>query len=63
MDLYVAARETALRYLIVPVTLVVHSAHHYATVIGVATLNVHCLRTYAVTWNPPVVMSNPTINN
>jgi hypothetical protein len=49
MDLYVTARETAPRCLVVPVKLVVHSAHHYATVVGVTTPNVHCLRTFGVT--------------
>jgi hypothetical protein len=63
MDLYVTARETAPRYLIVPVKLVVHFAHHYAIVAGVTTPNVHYLRNYAVTWNQTVVMSNPTLTN
>jgi hypothetical protein len=49
MDLYVTARETVPRYLIVPAKLVVHSAHHYATVVGVTTTTAHYLRTCAVT--------------
>jgi hypothetical protein len=49
MDLYVTARETVPRYLVVPAKLVVHSAHHYATDVGVTTPNAHCLRTCAVT--------------
>ena len=63
MDLYVAARETVPRYLVVPVKLVVHFAHHYATVVGVTTSNANCMRTYAVTWYQIMVMSNPTLNN
>ncbi len=55
--------ETAPRYLVVPVKLAVHAAHHYATVVGVTTTNVHCLITYAVTWNQTVVMSNRTLTN
>jgi hypothetical protein len=61
MDLYVTGRETAPRYLVVPVKLVVYSAHHYATVVGVTTPNVRGLSTCSVTWNQTVVMSNPTL--
>jgi hypothetical protein len=63
MDQFVTAMETAPKYLFVPVKLVAHSAHHYATVVGVTTPNVNCLRTYAVTWNQMVVMSNSTLTN
>jgi hypothetical protein len=63
MDLYVTARETAPRYLVVPLKLVVHSAHHYATVVRVTMPNAHCMRTSAVTTNQTVAMSSPTLTN
>ncbi len=42
MDLYVAAWETVPRYLVVPLKLVVHSVHHYATVVGGSGNNTEC---------------------